>query len=75
MELSIANRGAKDFLVQRMRSDKNKIIDTKKIVNSVINKSMVVQKTSLKPFSKRKETKLERKHDSDEKRRLTLRER
>ena len=75
MELSIANRGAKDFLVQRTRSDKNEINDTKKITNSVLNESMVVQETPLKSFSKRKETKHERNHDGDEKRRLTLRER
>ncbi|KAA0060062.1 ty3-gypsy retrotransposon protein [Cucumis melo var. makuwa] len=37
MELSIANRGAKDFLVQKMRNDKNEMNDTKKIANSVIN--------------------------------------
>ncbi|TYK23002.1 retrotransposon gag protein [Cucumis melo var. makuwa] len=75
MELSIANRGAKDFLVQRIRSDKNEINDTKKIANNILNESMVVQETPLKSFSKRKETKHERNHDGDEKRCLTLRER
>ncbi|KAA0065984.1 ty3-gypsy retrotransposon protein [Cucumis melo var. makuwa] len=75
MELSIANRGAKHFLVQRTRSDNNEINDTKKIANSVLNESMVVQETPLKSFSKRKETKHERNHDDDEKRRPTLRER
>ncbi|TYK11760.1 retrotransposon gag protein [Cucumis melo var. makuwa] len=75
MELSIANRGAKDFLVQRTRSDKNEINDTKKIANSVLNESMVVQETPLKSFSKRKKTKHERNHDGDEKRHPTLRER
>ncbi|KAA0068178.1 retrotransposon gag protein [Cucumis melo var. makuwa] len=75
IDLSIANRGAKDFLVQRMKSDKNEIDDTKKIAHSVINESMVVQETPLKSFSKRKEIKLERKHDNDEKRHPTLRER
>ncbi|KAA0039179.1 retrotransposon gag protein [Cucumis melo var. makuwa] len=74
IELSITNRGAKDFLVQRMRSDKNEINDTKKIANSVLNESMVVQETPLKSFSKRKETKHERNHDGEEKRRRTLRE-
>ena len=59
MELSIANRGAKYFLVQRTRSDKNEINDSKKITNSVRNESMVVQETPLKSFSKRKETKHE----------------
>ncbi|KAA0040518.1 ty3-gypsy retrotransposon protein [Cucumis melo var. makuwa] len=75
MELSIANRGAKDFLVQRTRSDKNEINDTKKIANNVLNESMLVQETPLKSFSKRKETKHKRNHDDDEKRRPTLRER
>ncbi|KAA0038860.1 retrotransposon gag protein [Cucumis melo var. makuwa] len=72
---SIANRGAKDFLVQRTISDKNEINDTKKIANNVLNESMVVQETPLKSFSKRKETKYQRNHDGDEKQRLTLRER
>ncbi|KAA0042867.1 ty3-gypsy retrotransposon protein [Cucumis melo var. makuwa] len=75
MELSIANRGAKDFLVQRTRSDKNEINDTKKIENNVLNESMLVQETPLKSFSKRKETKHKRNHDGNEKRRPTLRER
>ncbi|KAA0040811.1 retrotransposon gag protein [Cucumis melo var. makuwa] len=75
MELSIANRGAKDFLVQRTRSDKNEINDTKKIANNVLNESMLVQETPLKSFSKRKERKHERNHNGDEKRRPTLRER
>ena len=36
---------------------------------------MVVHATPLKYFSKRKETKIEGKHDSEEKRRPTLKER
>ncbi|KAA0056121.1 ty3-gypsy retrotransposon protein [Cucumis melo var. makuwa] len=75
MELSIANRGAKDFLIPKSRSDKNELDDTKKIANSVIKESMVVHATPLKSFSKRKETKIERKHDGDEKRQSTLKER
>ena len=58
-----------------MRSDKNEIDDTKKNVNSVINECMVVHATPLKSFSERKETKIETKHDDDEKRHPTLRER
>ena len=58
IELSIAKMGEKYLLVQKMRNDKNEINDTKKIANSVINESMVVQETQLKSFSKRKETKL-----------------
>ncbi|KAA0066363.1 retrotransposon gag protein [Cucumis melo var. makuwa] len=45
-----------------MRS-KNEIDDTKKIANSVIKESMVVHAAPLKFFSKRKETKIERKRD------------
>ncbi|KAA0065418.1 retrotransposon gag protein [Cucumis melo var. makuwa] len=75
MELSITNRGAKDFLIPKSRSDKNELDDTKKIANSVIKESMVVHATPLKSFSKIKETKIERKHDGDEKRRSTLKER
>ncbi|KAA0055534.1 ty3-gypsy retrotransposon protein [Cucumis melo var. makuwa] len=75
MELSIANRGAKDFLIPKSRSDKNGLDDTKKIANSVIKESMVVHATPLKSFSKRKETEIERKHDGDEKRQSTLKER
>ncbi|KAA0041173.1 retrotransposon gag protein [Cucumis melo var. makuwa] len=58
-----------------MWSDKNEIDDTKKIANTIINESMVVHATSLKSFSKRKETKIERLHDCDEKRCPTLKER
>ena len=75
MELSIANRGAKDFLVPKIRSNKNEINDIKKITNRVINESMVVQETLYKSFSKRKETKVESKQDDNEKRCPTLRER
>ena len=42
MELSISRRGAKDFLVPKIRSDKNEIDDTKMIANSVKNESMIV---------------------------------
>ncbi|KAA0059770.1 retrotransposon gag protein [Cucumis melo var. makuwa] len=75
MELSIANRGAKDFLIPKSMSDKNELDDTKKIENSVIKESMVVHATPLKSFSKRKETKIERQHGGDEKRQSTLKER
>ena len=77
MELSIANRGSKDFLVPKMRSDKNeiKIDDTKNVTNSVIKECMIVHATPTKSFSKRKETKIEGNHDGDKKRRPTLRER
>ena len=42
MELSIVNRGAKDFFIQKIRSDKNEIDDTEKIANSVIKEFTVV---------------------------------
>ena len=42
MELSITHRGANDFLVPKIRSDKNEIDDTKMIANSVKNESMIV---------------------------------
>ena len=67
MELSIANRGTKDFLISKVKKENNEINDTIKITNSVINKSMVVHESQLKSFSKRKETKIERKHDGEEK--------
>ena len=75
MELSIANRGTKDFLVSEVKKGNNEINDTRKIINSVINKSTVVHKSPLKYFSKRKETKIERKHDGKEKHEPTLKER
>ena len=58
-----------------MRSKKDKIDDTKKIANSLINESMLVHATPLKSFFKRKETKIEGKHDGEEKQCPTLKER
>ena len=74
MELSITRRGAKDFLVPKMRSNKNEIDDNKMIANSVINESRLFMQP-FEIFSKRKETKIEGKHDSEEKQRPTLKER
>ena len=54
MELSITNRGTKDFLISEVKKEKHKINDTRKITNSVINESMVVHESPLKYFSKRK---------------------
>ena len=54
IELSIANKGVKYFLVPKVKRDKNENNDTKKITNSVINDSMVVQETPLKSFSKKR---------------------
>ena len=56
MELSIANTGVKDLLVQRMRGDN-------KITNSIIN-DYGCSIHSIEIFiCKRKETNLERNHD------------
>ena len=52
----------------------NEIDDTKKTAHNVINASIVVRATPLKSFSKRKDTKIEGKHDGEEKRRPTLKE-
>lgn len=52
-----------------------KSMTLKKIMNSVIKEFMIVHATPLKSFSKRNETKAERKHDDNENRLLTLRDR
>ena len=75
MEFSIANRETKGFLISEVKRGKNEINDTRKIANSVITESMVVHESPLKSFSKRKDTKIERKHDGEEKRRPTLKKR
>lgn len=67
MELSIANKGANGFFVSKMRNDKDNVNDTEKIMNSVIKESMVAHVNPLKYFSKKKETKVEIKHDGNEK--------
>lgn len=50
-----------------MRNDKDNVNDTEKIMNSVIKESMVAHVNPLKYFSKKKETKVEIKHDGNEK--------
>ena len=75
MELSVTNRETKDLLISELKKGKNEISNTKKITNSVRNESMVIPKTPSKSLSKRKETKIERKHDGIEKHRQSLKER
>ena len=58
MELSIANKGTKYFLIFEVKKGKNESSDTRKITNSVINEAMVVHESPLKPFSKKKKQKL-----------------
>ncbi|KAA0041682.1 ty3-gypsy retrotransposon protein [Cucumis melo var. makuwa] len=58
MGLNIANKGAKDFPVPKVRKDKKEIKCAEKIVNTV-KKSIVVNTTPMK-FSKRKEKLLEK---------------
>ena len=62
-------------LISEVKKGKNEINDIRKITNSVINESMFVHKSPLKSFSKRKEIKIERKHDDEEKHCPTLKER
>ncbi|TYK22328.1 gypsy-like retrotransposase [Cucumis melo var. makuwa] len=54
MELSIASRGAKDFLVPKVRKDKKETKGAEKIMKSTVKESMLVNTTTLK-FFKRKE--------------------
>lgn len=74
MELSIASRGTKDFLVPEVKKDKKEMKGAEKIVKSTAKESMVVNTTPLK-FSKGKEARVEKKDDGSERRRLTLKER
>ncbi|KAA0047151.1 retrotransposon gag protein [Cucumis melo var. makuwa] len=74
MELSIADRGIKDFPVPKVRKDKKETKGAEKIVKSIVKESMVVNTTPLK-FSKRKEGRVEKKDDGSERRRLTIKER
>lgn len=58
-----------------MKNDKNEANDTEKIVKSVTKEFVVVYATPLKSFSKEKETKVERKHNSGEKQHPAFKER
>ena len=65
MELSIASRGTKDFLVPEVKKDKKEMRGVEKIVKSTTKESMVVNTTPLK-FSKGKEARVEKKDDGSE---------
>ncbi|KAA0033116.1 retrotransposon gag protein [Cucumis melo var. makuwa] len=70
MELSIANKGTKDFPVPKVRIDKKEMKSAEKRVKSTVKESMVINTTPLK-FTKRKEVRAE-KDDGSEKRHQTL---
>ncbi|XP_038903381.1 uncharacterized protein LOC120089993 [Benincasa hispida] len=74
MELSIANRGTRDFLSHESKKDKKKVKGTEKIVKGATKKSVVINTTPLKFFSKGKKKKIEKKDEGAEKHRLTLKE-
>ena len=74
MELSIANRGTKDFIVPKVKKDKKEMKDAEKIVKITVKESIVINMTLLK-FSKGKAVRVEKKDDESERRRMTLKER
>ncbi|TYK25790.1 ty3-gypsy retrotransposon protein [Cucumis melo var. makuwa] len=74
MELSIADRGTKNFPVLEVRKDKKETKSAEKVVKSTVKESMVVNTTALK-FSKRKEGRAKKKDDGSERQCSTLKER
>ncbi|KAA0062638.1 uncharacterized protein E6C27_scaffold79G001510 [Cucumis melo var. makuwa] len=60
MELNIANRGAKDFLVSEVRKDKKETKGAEKIVKSTVNESIVVNTTPMKIFKRKELSKCKR---------------
>ena len=74
MELSIGNKGTKDFLISEVKKGKNEIKGIKEIKDSVIKKYIVIYTTPSKFSSKENETKAKKKDDR-EKYRPTLKER
>jgi len=62
-------------LISKVNKDKKETKGTGNILKSAIKESTVVSATSLKFFSKGKETKSERKHDGGERHHLTFKER
>ena len=74
MELSIANRGIKDFLISKVKKGKKEIKCAEEIEDCVIKKSIVVHTTPLKFSSKENETKAQ-KRDGKEKHHPTSKER
>ena len=74
MELSIANRETKGFLVPKVKKEKREIKGTEKITKSATKESIDVNTTPLKFSPKGKEEKVGRKDDGGERRCLTLKE-
>lgn len=74
IELSIGNKGTKDFLVFEVTKEKKEANNVKKMVKSVVKKFMVINTTLMK-FFKRKAVRAKKKDDGGERRRLTLKER
>ena len=66
MELSIANRETKGFLVPKVKKEKREMKGTKKITKSATKESMVINTTPLKFSSKGKEERVGRKDDGGE---------
>ena len=62
LELSINNKGTKDFVVPKVKKDNKEKKNAKKIVKSNVKEFMVVNMIPLK-FSKRKKTKAKKKDD------------
>lgn len=60
MELSITNKGIKDFLVPQVKKDKKETKGTKNILKSATKESMIVKATMLKFPPKEKKENLKR---------------
>ncbi|MCQ7416412.1 retrotransposon gag domain-containing protein, partial [Salmonella enterica] len=75
MELSIASRGGKDPVVPDMRKEKKEVKGTEKVTKSATKESMVVNTTPVKLSTKGKENKTNKRVETGERRRLTLKER
>src|ERR1051325_2261524 len=73
MELNIANRGGNDLLVPDAKREKKEIKSTQKISKGATKEAMMVGTTPLKFVAKEKM--MEKRQDTSEKRRPTLKER
>ena len=73
MKLSIANRGSNDLLVPDVKKEKKEVKSTQKTSKGATKEAMVIDTTPLKFVSKEKKT--EKRQDTGEKRRPTLKER
>ena len=63
MELSIANKGTKDFQISEVKKWKKEIKGTEEIKDSVIKQSIVIHTTPLKFSSKENVIKAEKRDD------------